>query len=574
METPPAQPLQRQDSAALLDLLIAQMELEEAAGEEPPAETPPPPPLPRVEAEETSPLFANDAESKEAVERKRNHSDMMLSGSLGGEAWSERRLTRDDFEPVALIGKGAFGEVRLVRRVDTRELFALKSMMKNAMVAKNQVAHVRAERDMLSLSEDPAIAMLYDSFQDSSHLYMVMEFLPGGDLMSLLVKLDTLPEDATRFYVCEIAAAVQAVHDHGYAHRDLKPDNVLIDHDGHVKLTDLGLCTRVDGDGVVFEALGGECPRTPDRATAPSDPGFSEVAPPTPPTCASPGFGDAGASPGPSRRELAYSTVGTPDYIAPEVLAPVGYGKACDWWSLGVIMYECLVGYTPFYADDANATCRKILEWRKHLALPADARARLRRPCVAFLAALLADASDRLGARGGLGDVARHEWVRSVDWRDLRRAPAPFAPTGGAALPQLLDELKTARADDDRFPGLVAAVTANFDHVAVGAGARWTSAAGGRAAPESAARRRDRRHGAPAPAPGVPADAFVDYTYRRRRPSGAGPERAAAAASARASIETLAKRPSLGPGASPNRGEAAKKVDKGSGGEIVLEVGV
>ncbi|KAH8085486.1 serine/threonine kinase [Aureococcus anophagefferens] len=292
---------------------------------------------------------------------------MMLSGSLGGEAWSERRLTRDDFEPVALIGKAR--SARLVRRVDTRELFALKSMMKNAMVAKNQVAHVRAERDMLSLSEDPAIAMLYDSFQDSSHLYMVMEFLPGGDLMSLLVKLDTLPEDATRFYV-------QAVHDHGYAHRDLKPDNVLIDHDGHVKLTDLGLCTRVDGDGVVFEALGGECPRTPDSG----------------------GAGDRA-----SRSLVDFHT---------------GYGKACDWWSLGVIMYECLVGYTPFYADDANATCRKILEWRKHLALPADARARLRRPCVAFLAALLADASDRLGARGGLGDVARHEWT----------APCPVAP--------------------------------------------------------------------------------------------------------------------------------------------------
>ncbi|KAH8048521.1 serine/threonine kinase [Aureococcus anophagefferens] len=346
------------------------MELEEAAGEEPPAETPPPPPLPRVEAEETSPLFANDAESKEAVERKRNHSDMMLSGSLGGEAWSERRLTRDDFEPVALIGKGAFGEVRLVRgpgtglvrRVDTRELFALKSMMKNAMVAKNQVAHVRAERDMLSLSEDPAIAMLYDSFQDSSHLYMVMEFLPGGDLMSLLVKLDTLPEDATRFYV-------QAVHDHGYAHRDLKPDNVLIDHDGHVKLTDLGLCTRVDGDGVVFEALGGECPRTPD-ATAPGD----------------------RASP--------------------------SYGKACDWWSLGVIMYECLVGYTPFYADDANATCRKILEWRKHLALPAG---RGSAPCVAFLAALLA--TPRTGsARGAASATSRA--TTSLSPSGAARAPA------------------------------------------------------------------------------------------------------------------------------------------------------
>ncbi|KAH8048811.1 serine/threonine kinase [Aureococcus anophagefferens] len=535
------------------------MELEEAAGEEPPAETPPPPPLPRVEAEETSPLFANDAESRRPSAQA-NHSDMMLSGSLGGEAWSERRLTRDDFEPVALIGKGAFGEVRLVRgpgtglvrRVDTRELFALKSMMKNAMVAKNQVAHVRAERDMLSLSEDPAIAMLYDSFQDSSHLYMVMEFLPGGDLMSLLVKLDTLPEDATRFYV-------QAVHDHGYAHRDLKPDNVLIDHDGHVKLTDLGLCTRVDGDGV--------------------------VAPPTPPACASPGFGDAGASPGPSRRELAYSTVGTPDYIAPEVLAPVGYGpcgnqifnptsislvdfhtgygKACDWWSLGVIMYECLVGYTPFYADDANATCRKILEWRKHLALPADARARLRRPCVAFLAALLADASDRLGARGGLGDVARHEWVRSVDWRDLRRAPAPFAPTGGAALPQLLDELKTARADDDRFPGLVAAVTANFDHVAIGAGAVDVGAgraAPGAAAPRPAPRRSRARAGRPR------------GRLRRLHLPPAPPERRGPGARGAAAAHPSREAAVLGPGASPNRGEAAK-VDKGRRRDR-LEVGV
>ncbi|KAH8093668.1 serine/threonine kinase [Aureococcus anophagefferens] len=550
------------------------MELEEAAGEEPPAETPPPPPLPRVEAEETSPLFANDAESKEAVERKRNHSDMMLSGSLGGEAWSERRLTRDDFEPVALIGKGAFGEVRLVRGagtglvgVDTRELFALKSMMKNAMVAKNQVAHVRAERDMLSLSEDPAIAMLYDSFQDSSHLYMVMEFLPGGDLMSLLVKLDTLPEDATRFYVCEIAAAVQAVHDHGYAHRDLKPDNVLIDHDGHVKLTDLGLCTRVDGDGVVFETLGGECPRAPDSGGARRP--ASRVAPPTPPTCASPGFGDAGASPGPSRRELAYSTVGTPDYIAPEVLAPVGYGpcgnqifnptsislvdfhtgygKACDWWSLGVIMYECLVGYTPFYADDANATCRKILEWRKHLALPAGSgsggpasRSSRRSSRTPRTGSARGAASATSRATSGCGPSTGATSGRAR--RSRRRA---------AALPQLLDELKTARADDDRFPGSSprsrrTSTTSQSARRGVGAGA----------APGAAA--RDRRHGGPAPAPGVPADAFVDYTYRRRRPSGAGLSAAAARA---ASIETLAKRPSLGPGASPNRGEAAKKVD-------------
>ena len=123
--------------------------------------------------------------------------------------------------------------------------------------------------------------------------------------------------------------------------------------------------------------------------------------------------------------------MGTPDYIAPEVLQPkVGYDFACDWWSLGVIMYECLVGYTPFYADDARRTCRKILDWRRHLALPRDARARLSTRCVSCLAALLADARDRLGGTHGLEDLKRHEWLRDVEWDHLRERPAPYAPAG------------------------------------------------------------------------------------------------------------------------------------------------
>ena len=203
------------------------MELEETAADAP---------------ETLGPELDDDDDSSPPGEprMKRTHSSMMAEPG----SQSPRRLSPDDFEPLALVGRGAFGEVRLVRRRDTREVFALKSMLKTAMVAKNQVAHIRAERDMLALSEDLAIAMLFDSFQTPTHLYMVMEFLPGGDLMSLLVKLDTLPEDACKFYVAEIASAVQAVHDHGFAHRDVKPDNVLLDWDGHVKLTDLGLCVR------------------------------------------------------------------------------------------------------------------------------------------------------------------------------------------------------------------------------------------------------------------------------------------------------------------------------------------
>ena len=158
----------------------------------------------------------------------------------------KRRMSMADFEALALIGRGAFGEVRLVRERSTREVYALKSMIKQAMVMKNQVTHLRNERDLLvAVAESPWIVEMKCSFQDSRQLYMVMEFLPGGDLMALLIQEDTFTEAATRFYMAEVALAIQSVHALGYIHRDLKPDNILINWDGHIKLTDLGLCTMV-----------------------------------------------------------------------------------------------------------------------------------------------------------------------------------------------------------------------------------------------------------------------------------------------------------------------------------------
>ena len=159
-------------------------------------------------------------------------------------------------------------------------------------------------------------------------------------------------------------------------------------------------------------------------------------------------------------------------------------------------MYECLVGYTPFYADDARRTCRKILDWRRHLALPRDARARLSTRCVSCLAALLADARDRLGGTNGLEDLKRHEWLRDVEWDHLRERPAPYAPAGGAEVAALLEELSNVKLDDARCEGLVQAVTANFDAAgAAAAGGSSTTAPGARTrrAPGQPARRRSRR---------------------------------------------------------------------------------
>lgn len=166
---------------------------------------------------------------------------------------SRKKMSVADFESLAVIGRGAFGEVRLVRRKGKMddphlgEIFALKSMKKEMMVMKNQVHHVKAERDVLSKADTSNrwLTVLHASFFDETHIYMAMEFMPGGDLMSLLIKEDTFSEEETRFFMAEAASAISSVHALGYVHRDIKPDNMLLDARGHLKLTDLGLCKKV-----------------------------------------------------------------------------------------------------------------------------------------------------------------------------------------------------------------------------------------------------------------------------------------------------------------------------------------
>lgn len=181
---------------------------------------------------------------------------------------SRKTTSPADFESLALIGRGAFGEVRLVRdkRKNAAEpvnVYALKSMKKEMMVLKNQVGHVRAEREALAKasSDNQWLTALHYSFVDETHLYMVMEFCPGGDLMSLLIKEDTFNEHVTRFFMAEAAHAISSVHALGYIHRDIKPDNMLLDSRGHLKLTDMGLCKKVgevspmDDPNIVLKTL-------------------------------------------------------------------------------------------------------------------------------------------------------------------------------------------------------------------------------------------------------------------------------------------------------------------------------
>ncbi|RMD40261.1 hypothetical protein DV735_g4867, partial [Chaetothyriales sp. CBS 134920] len=335
------------------------------------------------------------------------------------------REVPQNFTTIKVIGKGAFGEVKLVQRKSDGNIYALKSLIKSEMFKKDQLAHVRAERDILADSKDnPWLVKLHASFQDSAFLYMLMEFLPGGDLMTMLIKYEIFSEDITRFYMAEIVMAIEAVHKLGFLHRDIKPDNILLDKGGHIKLTDFGLSTggRKQHENSYYQALmrAGGADRAGNRNSMALNEQINL-------TVGNRGLVNTWRK---SRRQMAYSTVGTPDYIAPEIFLGQGYTYLCDWWSVGAIMFECLVGWPPFCAEDTHDTYRKIVNWRESLYFPEDLV--LGREAEDMIRSFLCDANDRLGKEGGAHDgassIKKHPFFRGVVWDQLRKIRAPFEP--------------------------------------------------------------------------------------------------------------------------------------------------
>jgi len=274
------------------------------------------------------------------------------------------------------------------------------------MIKKNQVKHIKAERDLLAAADNFWVVRLLFSFQDNVKLYLVMEFLQGGDLMTILMKKDTLTEDEARFYIAETVLAVNYVHNLDYIHRDLKPDNILLSRDGHVKLTDFGLCKAVEDDNSSliskYEGYeGGNAPKSEDEKEQ----------------------NEAADRPKRKKhRKLAYSTVGTPDYIAPEVFERKGYGRECDWWSVGVIMFECVVGYPPFFSEDPLSTCRKIVNWRTTLEFPDDVD--LTKECRDLIKNMICDAPNRLT----YDQLRDHAFFKGIDWENIRNTQPPIVP--------------------------------------------------------------------------------------------------------------------------------------------------
>ncbi|KAK3603248.1 hypothetical protein CHS0354_007579 [Potamilus streckersoni] len=289
-----------------------------------------------------------------------------------------RRVGPEDFELLNVLGKGGYGKVFQVRKItgpDMREIFAMK-VLKKATIARNakDTAHTRAERNILECVKHPFIVDLIYAFQTGGKLYLILEYLPGGELFMQLEREGIFMEDTACFYLAEITLAIEHLHSQGIVYRDLKPENILLDLQGHVKLTDFGLCKESIDEGA-----------------------------------------------------LTHTFCGTIEYMAPEILTRTGHGKAVDWWSLGALMYDMLTGAPPFTGENRKKTIDKILKAKLSLPpyLTNDARGLIKK-------LLKKNPKDRLG--GGPEDakaIKHHSFFRHVDWKELiqRGVEPPFKPS-------------------------------------------------------------------------------------------------------------------------------------------------
>uniref|UniRef100_A0AAV2M1S8 non-specific serine/threonine protein kinase n=1 Tax=Knipowitschia caucasica TaxID=637954 RepID=A0AAV2M1S8_KNICA len=315
------------------------------------------------------------------------------------------RLGLEDFESLKVIGRGAFGEVRLVQKKDTGHVYAMKILRKADMLEKEQLGHIRAERDILVEADSLWVVKMFYSFQDKMNLYLIMEFLPGGDMMTLLMKMDTLSEEATQFYIAETVLAIDSIHQLGFIHRDIKPDNLLLDSRGHVKLSDFGLCTGLKRAHRTefYKNLNHSLPSDLSKQTQNMN---------------SKRKAETWKR---NRRQLAFSTVGTPDYIAPEVFMQNGYNKLCDWWSLGVIMYEMLIGYPPFCSETPQETYRKVMNWRETLTFPPEVP--ISEKSKELILRFCCEEEHRVGAVG-VDEIKTNAFFEGVDYDHIRERPA------------------------------------------------------------------------------------------------------------------------------------------------------
>lgn len=313
----------------------------------------------------TSPPVEDVASSWEsflAAERKRFR-EAMLQGGESTQPRSPKLLGAkcSDFFFYQVLGRGGFGEVRLLRHKGAHTWHAAKILLKSMVISRGHVSHVNSERAILALCQMAFIVQLNYAFQDATRLYLVMEFVPGGDLFTMLRHIKRFDERLARFFGGQVLLALEYLHRLQIIHRDVKPENIMLTHNGYLKLVDFGFAKLVTG-------------RT-------------------------------------------YTFCGTPEYLAPEILLHRGYGPSVDWWAFGILLFEMVVGRSPFVCQDVANTYAKILDRRLS---PRDAMANTGSEGIRDLIGhlLQREVSQRFGslAREGPREIRRHAWFAEVDW--------------------------------------------------------------------------------------------------------------------------------------------------------------
>jgi len=285
------------------------------------------------------------------------------------------KLSYNDFELLKLLGRGSFGEVLLVRLKANKKLYAMKVLDKKMLKQRKQQIHTKTERDLMVKINCPFIVNIKSAFQDETKLYIVSEFLQGGDLFFHLheKRYTVFPEIKARFYIMELVIALDFLHQNNMIYRDLKPENILLDSQGHVKLTDFGLSK-------IFE----------------------------------------------NEDDKAYTVCGTPQYLAPEILLRKGYDKAVDWWSLGCVLYEMLYGRLPFKLKKGQKISLNI--YKEEIAFDKKISEEAKDLIINLL---IFDPKSRLGSGVDGGEkIKNHNFFKGVNWKDVwdRKLEPPFVP--------------------------------------------------------------------------------------------------------------------------------------------------
>ncbi|CAI4849867.1 CDG_1a_G0056610.mRNA.1.CDS.1 [Saccharomyces cerevisiae] len=345
------------------------------------------------------------------------------------EVLRKRRLKpkHKDFQILTQVGQGGYGQVYLAKKKDSDEICALKILNKKLLFKLNETNHVLTERDILTTTRSDWLVKLLYAFQDPESLYLAMEFVPGGDFRTLLINTRILKSGHARFYISEMFCAVNALHELGYTHRDLKPENFLIDATGHIKLTDFGLAAgtvsneRIESMKIRLEEVKNlEFPAFTERSIEDRRKIYHNM----------------------RKTEINYanSMVGSPDYMALEVLEGKKYDFTVDYWSLGCMLFESLVGYTPFSGSSTNETYENLRYWKKTLRRPRteDRRAAFSDRTWDLITRLIADPINRVRS---FEQVRKMSYFAEINFEILRTSSPPF-------IPQLDDETDAGYFDD------------------------------------------------------------------------------------------------------------------------------